>query len=124
MKLTTQKLKKLILEEFKSMKEQTAQAGAPVPPEEEAAPTPGTPGAPEAAGGKPDDKEQIVKSTTELKKQLITLSQKITGIPGLDQSEIKLIDGLIGVTVKLAADGSESAILQRVYDVLSKKAGA
>jgi len=105
MKLTTQRLKKLIMNELRVIKEEE-------PPEEV-----GNQG--EAS---PEDQ---VKSTSELAKQLLDLSNmvKTNKIPNLDPSEIKLINGIIGLITSLASGSSAASVLQRIYNVLEKQAG-
>tara|TARA_B100000282_G_scaffold135365_1_gene96948 strand:- start:1137 stop:1463 length:327 start_codon:yes stop_codon:yes gene_type:complete len=106
MKLTTTRLKKLILNELKGIQEQEA-VQQPDPNQQAQA-----------------SEEERVKSTSELATMLLDLSNQVKAgkISNLDPTEINLINGIIGATVAIARDGSGSSILQRVYDVLEKQA--
>ena len=102
MKLTEEKLKKLIYEELarslSEQEEQPAQANA----DQQSA-----------------DK---VDSTGKLKQELVDLSREIINIKGLDPAELNLISGIMGMIFKIASAGSGSTLLKRVYDVLQKNA--
>ena len=114
MKLTSDRLKKLIMNELKVYKENEQQ------PTDQAGGQAGDAG--EEGGA---DKEEQVKSTTALAKQLLDLSNmvKTNKIQGLDPNEIKLINGIIAIITSLASGSSAASVLQRIYDVLEKQAG-
>ena len=95
MKLTEDRIKKIILEELNEL---AAEA--------------------EPAADKPAEKSSYTSS--DLKQELIMLGQKIQSVKGLDANELKLISGIIGTVVDLASKKSGATALKRIYDMLEK----
>jgi len=108
MKLTEDRLKQMIQEEFNNLKE----IGEPAPTSE-----PAEKAKPEDASGK-----EKTNSVSKLKAELLQVSKELQNVKGLDIAEITTISGLLGVMLKLASSGSSATVLQRVYNVLQKQA--
>jgi len=100
MKLTEKRIKQIILEELTEL---TAQA-------------------PNEKTQSPDQQSDKKSSFTssDLKKELIALGQKIQSVKGLDPMELQLVSGIIGTAVDIASKNSSSSALKRVYDMLEK----
>ena len=97
MKLTEDKLKQMILEEYNRFNEQEQvdqQAGEKVDP---------------------------TKSISQLKKDLLDTSKNIQNVKGLDPKEIESISAVLGSVLQVASAGSAATILQRILDVLQKQ---
>ena len=105
MKLTEKRIKQIILEEldrlteFETDDQKTKQSSA-------------------TDQQNPADKSSYTSS--DLKKELITLGQKIQSVKGLDPTELKLISGILGTAVGIASKESSSTPLKRIYDMLEK----
>jgi len=104
MKLTETRIKQIILEEIIKLSEQDPQ------PEQESQPSDQTPA----------DQQSGSYTTSDLKKELVSLGQKIQTIPGLDSTELKLISGIIGFVVKVASNKSAGTQLKKIYDLLER----
>lgn len=94
MKLTEERIKKIILEELNEL----------------------------AAEAEPAEKsaEKSSYTSSDLKQELIMLGQKIQSVKGLDANELKLISGIMGTVVDLASKKSGATALKRIYDMLEK----
>ena len=114
MKLTTEMLKKMIMEELEGA------APTEEPAEEEAAPKAAAPGEAPAKPNAADAQKAKTNSTSKLKAEFVELSRNITKIPGLDPNELNLISGMMASMIKIASSGSGTTIMKRVYDVLQK----
>jgi hypothetical protein len=102
MKLTREKLEKIILEELNNFNEQEQPNSAQPQQGNQAA--------------------DATKSTAQLKKDLLDAAKNIQNVKGLDPKEIELISATLAIVMQLSSQGSASTILQRIYDVLQKKA--
>jgi len=95
MKLTEDKLKQMILEEYSRLNEE--------PPQQNA------------------EKVDPTKSISQLKQDLLDTSKNIQNVKGLDPTEIESISAVLGAVLQVASAGSAATILQRVHDVLQKQ---
>jgi hypothetical protein len=96
MKLTESRIKEIILEELQNLFEEE-----PVPDQQQ-------------------DEPKGSYTTSDLKKELISLGQKIQSVQGLDSTELKLVSGIIGFVTKIASEKSGATALKRIYDMLEK----
>ena len=109
MKLTEDKLKKLILEEIKNLDELVSEDPNNAQADKE---------------GNPGGDEEGQMSAAALKKQLYGLSMEVQNM-GLKSIQATLISRLLNVIVKLStAEGGNVVLLKKVLRVLSDKAGA
>lgn len=115
MKLTTDLLKKIILEELNEAEEQPASP--------DAAPT--TTDMP--TGDKSDEEGtgDVSKSTTDLGKNLIALGRSLmqSKIKNIDKAEVGLIESGIVSFLKLAEKGSAATFLKKVQVLVNQKLG-
>tara|TARA_Y100000593_G_C4320326_1_gene343458 strand:+ start:5184 stop:5543 length:360 start_codon:yes stop_codon:yes gene_type:complete len=117
MKLTTEILKKLILEEIIAIGEEDPATEMPAKEPEEVETPPESP-APDAS---PEKEADPIKSVSQLKKDLLDASKNIQNVKGLDPKEIQLISATLGIVLQLASQGSAATILQRIHNVLQKQ---